>query len=723
MAFLNPGALWLLAAVLPAITALYFLKLRRQERVVSSTLLWRRSLRDLRVNAPLQRLRKNLLLLLQLLIAALAILALARPYTDLSAAAGRQAALVIDASASMATRDAGGRTRLEAAKERALAIIDALPDGGWGEGRASELCIIAAADRPLLLSGLTSDRTLLREAVRAIGQRSTETDMTAALEMAAAVTGVRRSMRRMEAGGGDAGAENPPAGEEEALSGRGGLESPTPTTDVILLSDGAFPPVPDRVAERLSAPATDGGAAGETDDEPERGSRYIRVGSPGTDNLGIVALSTREDPRRAGRRQLFVRLENTAPEAVDTRISLEIAGEFVDEKTESVPGRSAGDTGAANGSRGVVFDLSADALGPVRVRLLPGDAFGVDDEAFAVIEPPEPIAVLLVTEGNYFLETALRVNDRSIDYEVLAPGDWPAEGAPERAPGEPWELVLFDRFAPPVVPPGASVFIDAVPELPGLRERPESPLQYPAIYDWNRTHPILRHLSLLDRIAVLSCRNLAFEGGWAELLFAEAVYAEEPDALETEEDWLAAPARETVLLGALVTEDRRVAVLGFDLLQTREWVLRPGFPLFIRNAIHWLARPGGLQRAVALRTGSTVRVSYPDPVKTVTVHPPEGPPRQPPMAGPRSVYFSHTHEPGIYRVRARGQAERLYAFSLLSSGESAVRARDTVRLGSAAVTAEADATRESRELWPVLALLALGVLLAEWYVYNIRILG
>src|SRR3989339_1323225 len=118
--FLDPAMLWWLGAALPAILVLYFLKLRRQDRIVSSTLLWKRSVYDLRVNAPLQMIKRNILLLLQLLAAALLILALARPFTKLVRAQGRQATLILDCSASMATRDEkSGLSRLEAAKREA----------------------------------------------------------------------------------------------------------------------------------------------------------------------------------------------------------------------------------------------------------------------------------------------------------------------------------------------------------------------------------------------------------------------------------------------------------------------------------------------------------------------------------------------------------------------------------------------------------------------------
>jgi len=58
---------WAILAAIPlAIVALYFLKLRRQPIEVPSTYLWKKSIEDLHVNSLWQRMRRNLLLYLQL---------------------------------------------------------------------------------------------------------------------------------------------------------------------------------------------------------------------------------------------------------------------------------------------------------------------------------------------------------------------------------------------------------------------------------------------------------------------------------------------------------------------------------------------------------------------------------------------------------------------------------------------------------------------------------
>src|SRR3954466_8942927 len=105
-------AAWAVLIGVPiTIIALYFLKLRRRPVEVPSTLLWRRSIEDLHVNSLFQRLRRNLLLFLQLLAVLLAMLALAGPRMRGTVGAGQRYVLAIDESASMSASDVGD-TRL-----------------------------------------------------------------------------------------------------------------------------------------------------------------------------------------------------------------------------------------------------------------------------------------------------------------------------------------------------------------------------------------------------------------------------------------------------------------------------------------------------------------------------------------------------------------------------------------------------------------------------------
>src|SRR5438067_3503441 len=128
MSFVAPwNLLWLLLLV-PVIVFFYLLKLRRREMVISSVLLWSHLVKDVQANAPFQKLKKNLLLFLQLLIAALCIFALARPAYFSRSLGGSNVVVILDGSASMQSRDAHG-TRFGEAKAIALKMVRSMGGG------------------------------------------------------------------------------------------------------------------------------------------------------------------------------------------------------------------------------------------------------------------------------------------------------------------------------------------------------------------------------------------------------------------------------------------------------------------------------------------------------------------------------------------------------------------------------------------------------------------
>ena len=140
MNFLSPYAFWL-AVTLPIVLVFYLLKRRRKVQVVASSMLWRKFLAETQASAPFQKLRHHWLLIFQLLILALAILAMARPYFSGNVSEGGLLVVIMDTSASMQSTDVPP-TRMDAAIKEAGDLIDTLSD--------TDQMMILAAGRPAI---------------------------------------------------------------------------------------------------------------------------------------------------------------------------------------------------------------------------------------------------------------------------------------------------------------------------------------------------------------------------------------------------------------------------------------------------------------------------------------------------------------------------------------------------------------------------------------------
>ncbi len=178
MSFLSPLALLGLLFV-PVVLAMYLLKLRRDERVVPSTLLWQRLLTDVEANAPWQRLRRSLLLLLQLLLVALLAILAARPFIERPAGLAGDVVVVIDTSASMGATDIPP-DRLTEAKAQVLARLHDLPANGT-------VSVIAAGRTARVVVNGTTDIGRVRAAIDEIKVSPSTGDLGDALNLANAL--------------------------------------------------------------------------------------------------------------------------------------------------------------------------------------------------------------------------------------------------------------------------------------------------------------------------------------------------------------------------------------------------------------------------------------------------------------------------------------------------------------------------------------------------------
>src|SRR6187549_202824 len=135
-AFSSLASAWLFALLVPLVI-FYFLKLKRPRMDIPSLVLWRQVIADQRVNSPFQRFKRNLLLLLQILLLALLVFAAMQPLLRSGATRAERLPVLLDVSASMAALDKpGGLSRLDAAKQKVRELISALPSD-------QQLCLIA----------------------------------------------------------------------------------------------------------------------------------------------------------------------------------------------------------------------------------------------------------------------------------------------------------------------------------------------------------------------------------------------------------------------------------------------------------------------------------------------------------------------------------------------------------------------------------------------------
>ncbi|MBU0617551.1 MAG: BatA and WFA domain-containing protein [Planctomycetes bacterium] len=670
MSFLAPLAFWVAAIVVPALLILYFLKLRRRQEIVPSTLLWRRAVQDLQVNAPFQKLRKNLLLFLQLLILALGVFALARPMIETSVSDEHSVVLLIDRSASMNTLE-GDKTRFEMAKEYAVRHVETLnrTRSRWwsffgGAEAQARVMAIAFADRAVVVSPFTGNMTDVVDLIEKLEPTDGRTNMREALELAEAYM-MQTTL------------EQTPETAEEASA-------------IVLFSDGAVHGVEDVVlrAGRLT---------------------LIPIGET-KDNVGITALRIQRNYERPELLSTLLQLENFGPKPVTTDVSLYIDGRLATVQTverlaaarargaDAVGSGDTGDGGPEIASAALSFEFALETGGLLEARLSRDDALLVDNRAFVVVPPPRRLSVLLVSKQNFFVESALQ--GLSLEkYDYLTPEQY------EQAPADEIELngqslydvVILDKHSTSRLPSGNYVFLGAVPENEGITIEDE--LEDHSLQWWDETHPILRNVAL---DYVFAARGLVLKT---------------PPRAEK----LIEGPRGSVLF-RYSNEGRHYLVLSFA-IENSSWWGKVSFPKFVQNAVLFMGSGGALAEREPLRPGDPLRIPLPADTETATLRRPDGG-RATIRPDARGVArYAATHRVGVYRVEPGVAGRDRFAVNLESASESDITPRASFPLGGAARIEVGDAIRSATpEIWRWFIGAALLIAFLEWFIYNRRVM-
>jgi hypothetical protein len=151
-----------------------------------------------------------------------------------------------------------------------------------------------------------------------------------------------------------------------------------------------------------------------------------------------------------------------------------------------------------------------------------------------------------------------------------------------------------------------------------------------------------------------------------------------------------------------------------------DWPLKPSFPLFLRNVLYALGNisDGASEETVQPGQPKTLRPDV--AVNQIHVTDPAGTTKDLSRGSRADFSYGDANLVGPYKVAWNGKWQRSFAVNLLDADESNIEPRTSVRIG-ADVTSSARERDQPRELWKWLVLAALGLLLAEWYIYNRRV--
>lgn len=671
MNFIAPWYVPALAAALtvPPLVLLYFLKLKRRDLPVASTLLWQRFVQDLQVSQPFQKLRNNLLLILQLLILLAALLAISEPMWAGSRRIDKPMVLLIDHSASMAVREDDGLTRLDIARREAHKVIDDM-------NTDQRAMVIAFADRARVLTPFTDDKDALRRQLDGIEQSDSPGRLREAIELAEA--------------------HSTPAGEKEDI------ETQSVMSHYIVFTDGRLPDAGDVMVERGTL-------------------EIARVGRA-ANNVGIVNLQVRRNYERPEQLSVLVRVRNFGAEPAHRDVSLYINGELdnIQSLPELEPLGPADQLGRMDTSgippdgttedttiseANISFELTLDSAAELEVRLPGRDALDTDDRAFAVATPPRPITALLVTPGNRFLTDLVEAFVGGILHhcDVWTPDEYEDPDKPLVEDGRcRYDVVILDGWSTDRLPPGNYLFFGAVPLIDGVDDR--GPVTGQVLLDWDDTHPILRHVNI-GTITVLS---------WLDL--------ELPEQATTLVEGTNGPVLALLNRGRSQYLINAFGFLNEDRTELNtDWIRRPGIVAFMSNALRYLAGTSTIGQQPPVKPGEAFTVMADPGTNSVTLRRPDGSTEKLPVRGPGLVTVGGTDRVGVYHVGTGTPNEQVRAVSLLDDDESLIAPNEGFRIAAGELEVTDDTYRVNRPLWPYL-LAALGViLLVEWCVYNRRV--
>ncbi|KAA1258336.1 hypothetical protein LF1_08530 [Rubripirellula obstinata] len=664
---------WGVLGLVPiGIVLLYFLKLRREPVEVPSTYLWSRTIEDLHVNSLLQRLRRSLLLFLQLLAVAIAAIALLRPGVRGETSGQDRTVFLLDSSASMRATDVdggddggkdAGQSRFDVAKKLIAQEIDQMSDN-------QSAMLITFSDRPNTVQSFTSDRRRLRDALDRTEVTNFPTDILGALKAADGLANPRRTSE---------------VGNMNDVQVAGAMPA-----DLKIYSDGGFQPVTEFNLGNLIP-------------------TYVSIGSKDAKNLAITAFSAERNLENPGEVQAFATVANLGSQPVEATATLMMDGQFMDASSVSLD---------PSDQTGLSFAIESDEAVQLSLRLDVEDDLQTDNVAFAGLTPLRNVNVLVVTPGNTPLELGLQTSKSSkiCKSEFVSPDYLQTDRYTLRAESGTDDLIIYDRCSPKQMPATNTFFIGSLPTAKQDAAADEkwswaSENSGVVLIDIDRTHPMMRYLELFS-LLIFQGRAINGPVGSTELIGADV----------------------GPMLVLAPRDGFQDMVLGFPIITTDDdgtsgtntnWYAERSWPVFMLNVLRYLAGAAEASGAPSYQPGQTVRVRLENAISDAVMVRNTGSDNaasEKLTPGPTGIVdIVGADSPGNYQIKTGDRLADLFAVNLFDPTESTLAVAPDIELGYEAVTATAGSVESRNEYWRILLVAMLGVLATEWWVYSRRV--
>jgi len=394
------------------------------------------------------------------------------------------------------------------------------------------------------------------------------------------------------------------------------------------------------------------------------------VSPPLFDNVAITRFQPRRLPEHATDYEIYVEVVNFGMETIQTHLEIDCDGEIVD----VLPLSLEPDMPVSK----IVRNTSANG-GLFRAKLASTDSFPADDVAVAFLSKQFVQRILLYGAENYFLRHVLHVQPQT---EVVL-----IDTIPSTLP--PNSVLVLHQTVPTTLPAGNVLVIDPQNncDLFLVKESLEKPM----------------------------AANVDADSSLMRFTPPGLVFAGAKNIIPQKNNFkpLAKTAEDFPLYLQFVSENQRTLVLTADLDQG-DFALRTAFPIMITQALVYFRNSEELQRAYS--TAERVKLTVQTEKTQIVLRSPSGKEELFPCQD-GVVSLGILGECGVWTILEpdTGQEITQIACNLFHATESNLR--------SATVSVQSETESDTlfvRPIWYYLALWALFLTAAEWFLYQRR---